>query len=300
MLKLNDVSVTIQAKTILSQINFEVLEGEIFGLLGPNGSGKSTTLAVICGLMMPTKGAVQWADVKAVQGVSVVFQTPSLDKRLTVLQNLELTCRLFGLSKTEAVALIQSQIEKSGLSEHANKKVMELSGGLKRRVDLVRALLSSPRLLLLDEPTSGLDEASFRKFWEYLLEIKSENNLTIVMATHNPREAESCHRVALFSKAKIVEIAAPEALKKRLSTDVVQLAFVEAVEAQKAQSVFARNLQVTAEINGTKLEINTENGAAIIPSLVDALDRKVLKEVSLKNASMADVFYKITGEELGH
>jgi ABC-2 type transport system ATP-binding protein len=268
--------------------------------LGPNGSGKSTTLAVICGLMMPTKGAVQWADVNAVQGVSVVFQTPSLDKRLSVLQNLELTCRLFGISKTVAVALIQSQIEKSGLSEHANKKVMELSGGLKRRVDLVRALLSSPRLLLLDEPTTGLDEASFRKFWEYLLEIKSENNLTIVMATHNPREAETCHRVALFSKAKIVEIAAPEALKKRLSTDVVQLAFVEAVEAQKAQSVFARNLQVTAEINGTKLEINTENGAAIIPSLVDALDRKVLKEVSLKNASMADVFYKITGEELGH
>ena len=304
MLEIKNASVEVKGKKILEDVSLTFVSGEIFGLLGPNGSGKSTTLSLISGLMSPNQGLVSWVSDVARQGLSVVFQTPSLDKRLTVDQNLKLTCRLFGIPSDLAETLVSQELEKAGLSDQRNKKVLVLSGGLKRRVDLVRALLSGPTVLLLDEPTSGLDEASFFRFWDYLMSTQRQGTsgepLSVILATHNPREAERCSRVAVFSQGKVLEVATPSALKQRLSSDVIILKMRDVFSAQETEEKLSKSHGKSVLRKGSEIHLDTNEGAKLIPRIVESLDRSHIDEISLKRASMSDVFLRITGQELSH
>jgi ABC-2 type transport system ATP-binding protein len=306
-LKIQNLNVSLgknSQKSILKQVTFNVPEGSLFGLLGPNGSGKSTMLAALSGLVPIPSNCVEWTGPNSHefwQGISVVFQTPSLDKRLTVRRNLLLTCRLFEMNEQLACPTVETKLREAGLLEHADKKVMELSGGLKRRADLVRALLGNPRLLLLDEPTGGLDEYSSQMFWNHLLAWKAKDpKVTVLLATHASRQAEHCSEVAIFLDGKVVEVATPAALKKRMSKDVVTLRFSSETTARIGQSKIQEQLSVSARLFGNTLHIDSEEGSKLIPRIAEALDRATVEEISLKSASMADVFLNITGKELNH
>ncbi len=295
-------------RVVLKGLNLDVHRGEIVGLLGPNGSGKSTALRILSGLLPKTEGIVSWHGENTTFGsrswfdaLGVIFQSPSLDGRLSCIQNLKLAARIRGLSGAEASTRIESQLEKAGLAERRNDVVDELSGGLKRRLDVARALLHNPMLLLLDEPTVGLDEASFRNTWDRLDQARSEHEISILVATHRPDEAERCDRIAVINDGRVEILDTPENLRRKVADEVIILSgpdgaallgHVEAVRASLGQKV------VSCRQDGNEVHIECTEGHQLIPTLVQSIPRDQVKTVSLRQPSLADVFFKVTGQDL--
>jgi ABC-type nitrate/sulfonate/bicarbonate transport system ATPase subunit len=184
------------AARVLDGLGFSVRHGEVFGLLGPNGCGKSTTLRVLTGLLMPDAGEIL-LDCRVIppggralrNRVGVVFQTPSLDPRLSARESLQLSAQLQRVPRAAVSTRVAQALELAQLSDRRHERVMELSGGMKRRLELARALLHEPALLIMDEPTSGLDEVSFRRTWEHLTELRRQRGVTVLLTTHRPEEA---------------------------------------------------------------------------------------------------------------
>jgi ABC-2 type transport system ATP-binding protein len=172
--------------------------------------------------------------------------------------------------------------------------VSTLSGGMRRRLDLARALLPEPRLLLLDEPTVGIDEASFRAFWARIEDYRAHTGATLLLATHRPEEAEMCSRVALFARGKVVEVEDPAALKRKLSRDVL----VVTTEVPQAVEEGLLALGLKARSVGKRVFVEAEAAHALVPRVVEAFPQGTLTSVELRAASMADVFLKVTGQHL--
>ena len=203
----------------VDQINFEVRKGESFGLLGPNGAGKSTIMRMIGATLQRSSGelAVLGKDpekfgpqIRAHLGV--VPQQDNLDSELTVRENLYIYGRYFGLSKKFLTPKIQELLEFAQLEEKRNSKVEALSGGMKRRLTIARALVSEPEILMLDEPTTGLDPQAKHNLWDLVREL-NHDGMTIVLTTHNMEEAETlCGRIAIMDHGEIVAEDSPQAL----------------------------------------------------------------------------------------
>jgi len=304
-LHFRDVSLTLGQQAVLSNVSFDVQGGEIFGLLGPNGSGKSSLLTLVTGLRPAFEGAIsfEFADGTVVPPaharldgqLGVVFQNPSLDAKLTAEENLRITCMLAGIPSSERASRIARALEEVDLSESKSKRVGALSGGMKRRLDLARALLWSPTLLVLDEPTSGIDESSFRSFWALLDATRVRLGMTLLLATHRPEEAEMCTRVALFSHGKAIEVARPADLKRRLSRDVIVLS---TQEPERVISGLRSSLGLEAVQVGSELRVEANDAHALVPRIVESFPAGTLTSVALRGASMADVFHKVTGHAL--
>jgi len=218
-------------RTALAGVSFEIRAGEIFGFLGPNGAGKSTLFAILAGLARPAAGELFLDGVPldprspALRArMGVVFQEPSLDSKLGSLENLLLGAALFRVPRREAKARAAQLLESAGLADRAREAAGRLSGGLRRRLELARALIHRPEVLLLDEPTTGLDAASFRRTWEEISRLRREEGLTVILTTHRPDEAERCDRLAVLSRGRIVAEETPESLRSRVSGDVVVVA----------------------------------------------------------------------------
>src|SRR5688500_12908670 len=183
---------------------FEVRRGEGFGLLGPNGVGKSTAFQVLVGMALPVAGEVR-LDGRVVpaggrelrERMGVVFQSTSTDPRMTARENLAMSAALYGLAGAAARARVEEMLRFAELAERGADLVKTFSGGMRRRLELARAVLDGPGVLVMDEPTSGLDEASFQKFWEHVAELRARRGLTVLITTHRPEEAERCDRVAV-------------------------------------------------------------------------------------------------------
>jgi ABC-2 type transport system ATP-binding protein len=288
---------------VLNALGFRLARGEIFGLLGPNGCGKSTTLRVLTGLLVPDAGEFKLLGQKVAPGgrelrqhMGVVFQSPSLDQRLSVRENLQLTAALWRQPRALAEQRVQQALEFAQLGERANSVVKEMSGGMRRRLELARALLLEPELLLLDEPTSGLDEPSFRRTWQRILELRERSQLSVLLTTHRAEEAALCDRVAVLNAGEVVAIDTPDALIAEVAGDVLTL---EVAEPEPVVAQIERLFGLTARIADGKVLIERERGHELIPRLVEALPAGSIRSLSMHRPTLADVFVKLTGRSLG-
>jgi len=207
--------------TAVNGINFEVMDGEIFGLLGPNGAGKSTLIRMMVTLLPPTSGTaiingfdvVKKAD-DVRRSIGVIPQAMTSDLELTVYENLLIFAKLYGVPRDTRSRLIAELLAAVELTQWADKPVKNLSGGMRRRVEIARGLVHEPRVFFLDEPTTGLDPVSRTAVWGMLRKIKSQRDLTVLITTHYMDEADKlCDRIAIVDHGKLVALDSPEALK---------------------------------------------------------------------------------------
>lgn len=208
--------------TAVDAVNFSIQSGECFGLLGPNGAGKTTVMRIISCFLPPTSGTARvfGLDVRHESGaikarIGVMPQEDNLDPDLSVMENLVVYARYFDIPKTQSVPAAKSLLEFVELSDRPNMRIKDLSGGMKRRLMLARALVNNPEMLILDEPTTGLDPHSRRAVWDKLNQLKFQNT-TLLLTTHYMEEAERlCDRVAIMDSGRIVAIDAPKNLMER-------------------------------------------------------------------------------------
>ncbi|MGH2975032.1 MAG: ATP-binding cassette domain-containing protein, partial [Solirubrobacterales bacterium] len=190
-------------------VDFEVSAGEVFGFLGPNGAGKSTTINMLCTLATPTSGSATVAGHDVVRerddvrrNIGLVFQDPTLDGYLTAQQNLRLHAELYGVERAAVAPRSRQVLEMVGLWDRRDAAVGTFSGGMRRRLEIARGLLHSPRVLFLDEPTLGLDPQTRSSIWRYIAELRAREQITIFMTTHYMDEAEFCDRIAIMDQGR--------------------------------------------------------------------------------------------------
>src|SRR5580700_3435731 len=211
-------------------ISFDVAPGETFGFLGPNGAGKSTTISMLCTLIKPSAGRaiVDGFDVVTEQmevrrRIGLVFQDTTLDDYLTAEENLKFHAELYGVRRDQVALRLQRVMEMVGLWERRKSVVRTFSGGMKRRLEIGRGLLHSPRVLFLDEPTVGLDPQTRASIWDYINQLKRQEQITMFLTTHYMDEAENCDRIAIMDNGEIVRIDTPEALKASVGQDRIEI-----------------------------------------------------------------------------
>ena len=301
MIRVENLSYDYSGRRALHAVSFDVGRGELFGLLGPNGSGKSTLLGILASLRALGSGraevdgqdlASQPAAVRHRLGVA--FQSPSLDKKLTVEENIRFQGYLFGLSGKALAARVNEMLERFGLLERRGERAEILSGGLKRRVELAKALLHKPPVLLLDEPSTGLDPAARLEFWQVLGDMRREDQLTVVVATHLMDEAERCDRVALLDEGKLVALDTPQSLRSELGGDRVIL---ESAQPDRLAQEIRERLGIEASMEGDAVRLESEDGMALAQKLMAAFPEQV-RAVRVGKPTLEDVFLALTGRKL--
>jgi ABC-2 type transport system ATP-binding protein len=291
----------------VNEISFEVKEGELFGLLGPNGAGKTTTLNMLATLIRPTSGKAFIAgfDVlkerdKVRKSIGMVFQEPALDNYLTGRENLEFHGMMYGLSRREAKKRVKEALKIVELEEFADKLVQTYSGGMKRRLEIARALVHQPKILFLDEPTLGLDAQTRRKIWEYIKKLNKERGATIILTTHYMEEADFlADRVAIIDYGKIVALDTPQNLKNILGGDVIS---IEVDNSQNAKKVFEK-LPWVKKLNQENgiFYLQVEKGEEKIPLLIKIDQEEAgfqIKSINLRKPTLEDVFLHFTGRTI--
>lgn len=266
MIELRQLVKKFGERTAVDRLDLQIAAGEVFGLLGPNGAGKTTIIRMLTMLTRPTAGQIRIGDctlpvdaerVKAMLGI--VPQHFNLDVDLTVGENLDLHGRLHHIAAEERLHRIAELLEYVELKERIDDKVQNLSGGMKRRLMIARALLHRPRILFLDEPTVGLDPQVRRKLWDLIRRLQGEN-FTVLLTTHYIEEAEAlCNRVAILDKGRLIALDSPEELRRRTGAYVVEWVEEEGscscfFHDRAAAAAFAGTLAVTATIRRSNLE----------------------------------------------
>lgn len=286
-----------KAVRALDNVSFSVAEGELFGLLGPNGGGKSTLFKILATCFAPTSGSAVilgrdlTADPSSVRPLlGVVFQNPSLDNKLTVRENLTHGGRLYGLSGAGLTTQIDEMLNRYRLTQRSDERCGTLSGGLRRRVELAKALLHRPKVILLDEPSTGLDPAARADLWEHLLALKKDG-ATILTTTHLMDEGDRCDRVAILDQGKIVASGTPAALKAEIGGDVIT---IETDDASGLRDEITKRFGVTPQAFGGMLRLERAAGHAFIPQLVEAFPGR-LRTISLSRPSLEDAFLHHAG-----
>jgi ABC-2 type transport system ATP-binding protein len=238
-LLLDNVVKTYGAVRALDGVSLRAAAGEFVALLGPNGAGKSTLFQLLSGLFVPDSGrvAVMGHDMRrdpvpALAQLGIVFQQPTLDLELTVTGNLLFHAGLHGMPRTIAKARIENELARLGLAAEAHRKVAQLSGGNRRRVELARALLHAPRLLLMDEPTVGLDPASRGDLLKLILALRAERSVAVLWATHLCDEVTGADRVAVLHRGKLLADTTPARLVASAGTATIEQAFLTLTGAQ--------------------------------------------------------------------
>jgi len=282
-------------------VDFEVHAGETFGFLGPNGAGKSTTINMLCTLLRPSGGRAQVAGFDVVadrddvrREIGLVFQDTTLDSYLSAAQNLRFHGQLYGVASAELEARMRQVLELVGLWDRRDKDVATFSGGMKRRLEIARGLLHSPRVLFLDEPTVGLDPQTRASIWEYLEELRHQENLTIFLTTHYMDEAEHCDRIAIMDAGRIVALDTPQALKASIGTDRVRLV---TADDDAAAAAIAGRFGLTVEEGPEGIVLNVADGEAFVPPLLAGVGVAV-RSVSVTRPTLDDVFMSFTGRTI--
>jgi ABC-2 type transport system ATP-binding protein len=220
-----------------------------------------------------------------------VFQSPALDKKLTVEENLFYHGKLYGLSGRALKEKTQSLLKRFGLNDRAKEKTEKLSGGLKRRVEMAKSLLSDPHLLILDEPTTGLDPVARKEVWDFINRLRKDTGLTVIFTTHLMDEAEASERCLFLDKGKVVVMGTPAELKAQLGGDVIAL---RAQDLASLQNEIEKRFSVVVKQVDDELRIEKKNGAQFIPSLVESFPHQI-QSVTLGKPTLEDLFIHLTG-----
>ena len=280
------------------EIDFEVARSEVFGFLGPNGAGKSTTINMLCTLVRPTGGSARVAGHDVVserdavrRNIGLVFQDTTLDGYLTAEQNLRLHAELYGVPRETVAPRMQQVMEMVGLWERRKSLVGTFSGGMKRRLEIARGLLHSPRVLFLDEPTVGLDPQTRSSIWSYIDQLKQREDITIFLTTHYMDEAEYCDRIAIMDQGRIIVLDTPEALKASVGKDRVQ---ISTPDDPAAIAALRERFEIDATVAEGAVTFGVPDGEEFVPRLFAELGLPI-RSVSVSRPSLDDVFMSYTG-----
>jgi ABC-2 type transport system ATP-binding protein len=285
----------------VNDISFQVAPGEIFGFLGPNGAGKTTTINILCTLTKPSSGKAivngydvvhQQSEVR--QSIGLVFQDPSLDERLSGWQNLYFHALVYNVPAAVRRQRIEQVFKMMELWDKRNSTVRTYSGGMKRRLELARGLLHYPRVLFLDEPTLGLDPQTRNRLWEYILDLRKREQITIFLTTHYMDEAENADRIAIMDCGKIVALDTPNRLKHIVGKDIIS---VGTDDNDKAAEEIRRRYQIEVRQDGNELVFEVAKGENFLPDFIREFGSRVLS-IGLRHPSLDDVFLKLTGREI--
>ena len=291
-------------------ISFDVAPGEFFVLLGPNGAGKTTTISILTTTLSPTAGKLEIAGHDVVRNpnaarecVGIIFQNPSLDQNLTAEENVRLHASLYGLYPFRPMYWMMPREYKQhvgelaeilGISNEIHKPIKTFSGGMKRKLEIIRSLIHHPRVLFLDEPTTGLDPASRRSLWDYLKRVRAEKATTIFLTTHYLEEAEKADTISILHHGKIVAQGTPDAVKARLVENYV-LVDADNRDALR-QELHARRVPFV-ETPLFKIELNGESGGERLSAhrLLKMIDTP-LTTVQIHSPSVEDAYLAIIQE----
>jgi ABC-2 type transport system ATP-binding protein len=291
----------------LKGLDLKVEEGEFFGLLGPNGAGKTTTIGILTTRVKATSGegiiggaSVTTDAVRVRQRIGVVPQRPNPDRSLNVIENLIFHAAYFGISSGAAMPRANALLEQLGISDKAQAKVDEMSGGQQQRLMIARALIHEPQVIFLDEPTVGLDPQTRLSLWEILRVLHNEGR-TIVMTTHYMDEADKlCDRIAIVDRGELLELDTPAALKERAPGGTL----VELTLSGDATKVVdaARGVEgvLRAEATGQTLRVYSDRGGRVISPVIDAAEGTgvTVTNISLTEPSLETLFVARTGRKL--
>lgn len=301
-LQLRGLVVRRGSREVLHGLDLDVRRGEILGLLGPNGCGKSTLFHTLTGLLRPRRGTITLSGCALHQKESaflastgVVFQNPALDLRFSARENLVMAARLYGVKAAEARCRAEKLLKHVGLSKRADDRVATFSGGMRRRVEIARALIHEPNFLILDEPTTGLDEAAFRQVWSDLMTLRRECGLTVLFTTHRADEAEQCDRVAILDKGRIVTCDTPDALRATVRGDLLWL---EGDDLGAMSRQLDERLGLESKIMGERLAIRLDEAHRWVPRIAEALADFELRSLEMRRTGLAEVFLERTGHRL--
>jgi len=289
----------------VDSVSFKVYRNEIYGLLGPNGAGKTTTINILITLLKPTSGEAYIEGIDVVKKpaevrkrIGVVFQDPTLDMFLTAYENMYIHGRIYGLSGKELEKRIYELLDFVDLKQYANKVVRYFSGGMRRRLEIARALIHEPAILFLDEPTVGLDPQTRNKVWEYIMRIRKEKEITILMTTHYMDEAEMlCDRIAIMDHGKIIAEGTADYLKSLIGSDIIIVRFQE----QRNICLEPGNGIISCkEIVGGGVELVVRDATKILPKIFEEYEARGISiaEISYRRPSLNEVFLHLTGREL--
>jgi lipooligosaccharide transport system ATP-binding protein len=284
---------------VVDGLNLSIRKGECFGLLGPNGAGKTTTLRMLLGLISPDAGEVTLLDLPVPQAarearirVGVVPQMDNLDPDFTVAENLLVYGRYFGMKDSEIEARIPSLLEFASLTSKRDAKVPTLSGGMKRRLTLARALVNDPDVVFLDEPTTGLDPQARHVIWQRLRELTQQGK-TLLLTTHFMDEAERlCHRLAVMDNGKLISQGSPrELIENNIEPQVVEV-FGETADAWASDH--APSYAQRFEVSGESVFCYVQDAQTLVAHLQNQSELRYLH----RPANLEDVFLKLTGREM--
>jgi ABC-2 type transport system ATP-binding protein len=279
-------------------IDLSIHSGETFGFLGPNGAGKSTTISMLCTLVTPTSGRAEVAGYDVVRqrddvrrNIGLVFQDPTLDGYLSAERNLRLHAELYGIPRALVPGRLRQVMDMVGLWDRRESKVSTFSGGMRRRLEIARGLMHSPRVLFLDEPTVGLDPQTRSSIWTYIRELKAAEDITIFLTTHYMDEAEYCDRIAIMDQGEIIALDTPEALKASVGKDRVT---IRTDDDQAAIDALADRFGITATVAEGSVTFPVERGEAFVPRLFAEFPLPI-RSVNVARPTLDDVFMSYTG-----
>ncbi|MFC1910193.1 ATP-binding cassette domain-containing protein [Chloroflexota bacterium] len=297
-MEVNELSRKFGQFTAVDKVSFQVKEGEIFGFLGPNGAGKTTTINMLCTLLKPTSGTAlvngydvikQKSEVRC--SIGLVFQEPALDEYLSAEQNLRFHAFAYNIPKAFRDKRIIEVLELVELTDRRKSRVRTFSGGMKRRLEIARGLLHSPRLLFLDEPTLGLDPQTRRHIWDYILTLRKKGNLTIFLTTHYMDEAENCDRISIIDNGHIIALDSPDKLKDALGGDIVTL---KAQDNNSAFTELKEKYSLSPVTENGNIIFSVPQGETFLAKLIGSFDNKLLS-IGIRRPTLNDVFLKMTG-----
>jgi ABC-2 type transport system ATP-binding protein len=282
----------------LKDVSFDVGRQELFALLGPNGAGKTTLLHIMCTILRPDIGAVSVGGLDALahptrsrREIGVVFQEPSLDDRLTVYENLNFHGLVFGVPAALRHQRIAELLDLVELKDWRDRMVRTLSSGMKRRVEIARALIHTSKILFLDEPTAGLDAQSRERIWKYINQLRGQRDLTVVVTTHYIEEVEDCDRVCVIDRGTILALDTPAALKAAHGQQLLRIV----PHADAAAAIIAEYPDATVRPDGEI--VLKSSGDSFAESFLSRHGTHI-RRLSVEEPSLESVFLSLTGREI--
>jgi len=293
--------------TAVDHVNLDV-GSEIFGLLGPNGAGKTTLTRMLTTILPPTEGTATVAGLDIVrqphtvrERIGVVSQAMTLDVELSAYENLDIYAQYYHIPREERRKRIEELLEVVGLGDRSKAVVGSFSGGMKRRLEIVRSLIHDPELLFLDEPTTGLDPQARAAVWEYLVRLHKEEGITLIITTHYMDEAEGlCDRLAIVDHGGVVALGTPHELKRRaMGGDVVEAGFSSLPDIA-FKALEKSNFVLNIKRRDNAISLLVKNGAEAVPRIVELIGANGgrLRTIALREPTLNDVFLHFTGREL--